>query len=169
MSVLCFNLSYVFCSSDLYTLLVLHQHQYTSTHLATSHLASSIQRCYSSRCRPCCRSHSRRQSLLSWSSEQGPHGTVTAARRVQVAVVRVTGMSAQCCSRRSGAACPGRARHGRFVQVVLPGRGPRPACQRLASAAEAWAAESFKFVFAVHSESPRSRVFGSLALRRLGS
>ena len=80
-----------------------------------------IQRCDSSRYQPGCRSHSRRASLLSRSSESGP----TATKCVQVAVVTTWSesparqlRSAPCCLRRSGAAYPGRARHGGFIQVV---------------------------------------------------
>ena len=106
-------------------------HFYSPCHVATCLFDPGD----SARCRPGCRSRSRRPSVLSWSSESGP----TAARCVRVAVVQVTGTLAACCLRRGGAACP--ARYGHFDQVVWPGRGP--ACQRLASAGESSVSNSW--------------------------
>ena len=48
----------------------------------------------------------------------GPHGGPMSPSRRGDGVVRVTSTSAPCCLRRSGAAYPGRARHGGFIQVV---------------------------------------------------
>ena len=66
-----FSRAYICGSPDLYTLLALHRGKYTSTDLATSHPASSFQRCDSSCSRPSFRSRPRHPSLLSRSFESG--------------------------------------------------------------------------------------------------